>query len=34
MLDHLSKTIQFKFLVFEEEKYSMFILDITSFPFP
>lgn len=34
MLDNLSKTIQLKFLVFEEEKYRMLILDTTSFSFP
>lgn len=33
-LDNLSKSTQLKFLVFEEAKYSVFILDTTSFPFP
>lgn len=34
MLDNLSKGTQLKFLVFEEVKYSVLILDTTSFPFP
>lgn len=33
MLDNLFKSTQLKLLVFGEAKYSVFILDTTSFPF-
>lgn len=33
ILDDVTRTIQLKFLAFEEEKYTVFTLDITSFPF-
>lgn len=34
MLANLFKSTRLKFLVFEEAKYSVLILDTTSFPFP